>query len=109
MAMGHAGSSPQFARNLSTTWSGSNFDLPFQERFMKRGLVLCAIFAVAGLGAAQAQESQVNVICSAAAEWCSLAQAAYSKSSGVKVNMVQKSTGEARARIVGARANPKTD
>ena len=76
---------------------------------MKRGLVFSAVLAIVGMGTAQAQENQLNVICSAAADWCNMAQAAFSKSSGVKVNMVQKSTGEALAQIMAERSNPKTD
>jgi iron(III) transport system substrate-binding protein len=63
---------------------------------------------IAGTSAA-AQDNQVNVICSAQADWCSMAQAAFSRSTGVKVNLVQKSTGEALAQILAERANPKTD
>jgi iron(III) transport system substrate-binding protein len=56
-----------------------------------------------------AQESRLNVICSAAAEWCNLAQTTFAKTTGIKVNMVQKGSGEALAQIMAERANPKTD
>jgi iron(III) transport system substrate-binding protein len=38
-----------------------------------------------------------------------MTQTAFAKSTGIKVNMVQKSTGEALAQILAERANPKTD
>jgi iron(III) transport system substrate-binding protein len=76
---------------------------------MKRFLALAGLLAAAVAGPAAAQDNQVNVICSAAGEWCNMVQAAFSKSSGIKVNMLQKSTGEALAQILAERGNPKTD
>jgi len=76
---------------------------------MKRFLTLAALAGLGGLPAAQAQETQINMICSALTDWCNMAQAAFTRSSGIKVNMVQKSTGEALAQILAERANPKTD
>ena len=76
---------------------------------MKARFILATIALLAGTLPAQAQDNQVNVICSAAGEWCNMMQAAFSKSAGIKVNMVQKSTGEALAQILAERANPKTD
>lgn len=54
-------------------------------------------------------DGSVNVICGAQAEWCSMVQSVFSKSTGIKVNMVQKSGGEALAQISAEAANPKTD
>lgn len=56
-----------------------------------------------------AQDSEVNIICSAQADWCNLMQTTFAKSSGIKVNMTLKGTGEALAQVVAERANPKTD
>ena len=62
------------------------------------------------LGAAQAQEAgQVNIICSVQAEWCNLIQTVYARTTGVKVNMSLKGSGEALAQLVAEKANPKTD
>lgn len=75
---------------------------------MKKSIVVAgALLAV--LQTAAGQENQLNVICSAQTDWCNTAQAAFARSSGMKVNMVQKSTGEALAQILAERANPKTD
>jgi iron(III) transport system substrate-binding protein len=67
-----------------------------------------AMTLVAAAPAAFAQNS-LNVICSTQAEWCNLAQITFSKSTGIKVNMVQKGSGEALAQIAAESANPKTD
>jgi iron(III) transport system substrate-binding protein len=58
--------------------------------------------------AAQAQQ-QLNIICSVQQEWCSLMQTVYSKTTGVKVNMLARGSGEALAQLAAEKANPKTD
>ena len=67
----------------------------------------CTVLACAAFGA-QAQGT-VNVICSAQAEWCSLMATVYAKTTGTKVNMTAKGSGEALAQINAEKANPKTD
>ena len=58
----------------------------------------------------RAQDSgQVNVICSVQAEWCNMIQTVFARSSGIKVNMSLKGSGEALAQLIAERANPKTD
>ena len=52
---------------------------------------------------------QINVICSVQAEWCNMIQTVYARTTGVKVNMSLKGSGEALAQIIAERANPKTD
>ena len=62
------------------------------------------------LPAAQAQDAgQLNVICSVQAEWCNLIQTTFARTSGIKVNMSLKGSGEALAQLIAERANPKTD
>ncbi len=78
------------------------------------GNLLAALgLAVLGLGApaAQAQSGTgaVNVICSVQAEWCNLISTVYAKTTGVKVNMVLKGSGEGFAQLSAEAANPKTD
>ena len=68
-------------------------------------LALSAMFA----GGAMAQQGQVNVICSVQAEWCNMIQTVFAKSTGIKVNMSLKGSGEALAQLMAERANPKTD
>jgi iron(III) transport system substrate-binding protein len=67
------------------------------------------IAAAAFTPAALAQQGQVNVICSVQADWCNLIQTVFAKSTGIKVNMVQKGSGEALAQLIAEKANPKTD
>ena len=57
----------------------------------------------------QAQDEQINILCSVQVDWCNLIQTTFSRVGGVKVNIVQRSTGEALAQINAERANPKTD
>ena len=72
-------------------------------------LVVSTLGAWAG-GAASAQEAgQINVICSVQAEWCNMIQTVFAKTTGVKVNMSLKGSGESLAQLIAERANPKTD
>jgi iron(III) transport system substrate-binding protein len=73
---------------------------------MKKGLVGVALAALAGGAAAQ---QQVNIICSVQAEWCNLMATVYSRTTGTKVNMTAKGSGEALAQLNAEKANPKTD
>jgi iron(III) transport system substrate-binding protein len=60
--------------------------------------------------AAQAQDSgSLNVMCSVELEWCGLTASRFERETGIKVNMVRKSTGEVLAQLNAERANPKTD
>jgi iron(III) transport system substrate-binding protein len=76
---------------------------------MKFTRMFLAAAALCGLAHAQAQDNEINVICSVQAEWCNLIQTTYAKTSGAKVNMTLKGSGEALAQILAERANPKTD
>src|SRR5512140_1751107 len=73
---------------------------------MKRLLVGAALSALALAAAAQ---GQVNIICSVQAEWCNLMSTVYSRTTGTKVNMTAKGSGEALAQLNAEKANPKTD
>jgi iron(III) transport system substrate-binding protein len=64
---------------------------------------------VALLSAAAQAQGQVNIICSVQAEWCNLMATVYSKTTGTKVNMTAKGSGEALAQLNAEKANPKTD
>jgi iron(III) transport system substrate-binding protein len=78
---------------------------------MNRGAAaLVATIAAVIAGPAQAQDgSQINIICSVQAEWCNMIQTVYPRTTGVKVNMSLKGSGEALAQLIAERANPKTD
>ena len=69
-----------------------------------------AALAALATAPAQAQEAgQINVICSVQAEWCNMIQTVFAKTTGIKVNMSLKGSGEALAQLIAERANPKTD
>jgi iron(III) transport system substrate-binding protein len=72
---------------------------------MKKSAIALAL-ALAGGGAAA---QQVNIICSVQAEWCNMMSTVYSRTTGVKVNMTAKGSGEALAQLNAEKANPKTD
>ena len=68
------------------------------------------LVAVAALQPARAQDAgQLNVICSVQAEWCNMIQTVFARTTGVKVNMSLRGSGEAIAQLAAERANPKTD
>jgi iron(III) transport system substrate-binding protein len=74
---------------------------------MQRSVVLAALCLSAPW--AGAQQGQVNVICSVQADWCNMIQTVFAKSTGIKVNMSLKGSGEALAQLIAEKANPKTD
>lgn len=73
---------------------------------MKPILLGAAIALLSGQAAAQ---GQVNIICSVQAEWCNLMSTVYARTTGTKVNMTAKGSGEALAQLNAEKANPKTD
>lgn len=73
-------------------------------------LPAACLLALAALPAAHAQDGgQLNVLCSVQAEWCNMIQTVFTRTTGIKVNMSLKGSGEALAQIIAERANPKTD
>ena len=79
--------------------------------FTRRAISLAAL-ALCALGYAPtlAQDAgQLNVICSVQAEWCQMIQTVFTRTTGVRVNMSLKGSGEALAQLIAEKANPKTD
>ncbi len=74
-----------------------------------RCAVVGAALLAATAGAAAQDAGQINVICSVQAEWCNMIQTVFARTTGVKVNMSLKGSGEALAQLIAERANPKTD
>jgi iron(III) transport system substrate-binding protein len=70
--------------------------------------LLCGASLALLWGAAAAQ-GQVNVICSVQAEWCNMISTVYARTTGTRVNMSLKGSGEALAQLIAERENPKTD
>jgi len=74
-----------------------------KSRISLAALALCT-------GAAFAQDKgSLNLLCSVELEWCGLMASSFEKESGIKVNMMRKSTGEVLAQLNAEKANPKTD
>jgi iron(III) transport system substrate-binding protein len=72
---------------------------------MKKVIALSALAAACAL----AQAQTVNIICSVQAEWCNMIGTVYGKTTGAKVNISMKGSGEALAQLIAEKDNPKTD
>jgi iron(III) transport system substrate-binding protein len=64
-------------------------------------------FAVLSFGAAA--QGQVNVICSVQAEWCNMVATVYARTTGTRINISMKGSGESLAQLIAEKDNPKTD
>jgi len=73
---------------------------------MQKAVAGFALALASGLAAAQ---GQVNVICSVQAEWCNMLSTVYARTTGTKINIVMKGSGEALAQLIAEKDNPKTD
>ncbi len=66
--------------------------------------------AIGVLGSsAQAWAQSLNVVCSMNPQWCRNAASIYERTQGVKVNVINKPTGESFAQIVAEKERPKLD
>ena len=73
---------------------------------MKKHL-LATLLAMSSVGVLA--QGQVNIICSVQAEWCNMIGTVYARTTGVKVNLSLKGSGEALAQLIAEKENPKTD
>ena len=77
---------------------------------MKKSLHILAASLTVGLGSGAVMAAeQVNIICSVQAEWCNMISSVYARSTGTKVNMSMKGSGESLAQLIAEKENPKTD
>lgn len=76
---------------------------------MKKQIIVASLLTGLGCAQSSAWAQSLNIICSVQAQWCNLIATVYTKSTGVKVNMSLKGSGEAFAQIHAEAANPKTD
>lgn len=76
-------------------------------RFLVAGLVL----AIAGMGIAQAgpASGRVSVICVPALAWCNAIKAEFPRATGIALDFLRLSSGEAFARVRAEKANPQFD
>jgi iron(III) transport system substrate-binding protein len=70
---------------------------------------LTSALIISGFACSAAAQGQVNVICSVQAEWCNMIGTVYARTTGVKVNVSMKGSGEALAQLIAEKENPKTD
>ena len=59
-----------------------------------------ALLALAAPTVHAQDAGQINVICSVQAEWCNMIQTVFARTTGIKVNMSLKGSGEALAQIM---------
>lgn len=77
---------------------------------MIRVLVIVLTLVVASLGVATAAPAgRVTVLCSPNVEWCDIIKAEFPKATGIALEFVRLSSGEALARLRAERANPVFD
>jgi iron(III) transport system substrate-binding protein len=70
---------------------------------------ILAATLLAGTAIGASAQGQVNVICSVQADWCNNIATIYSRTTGTKVNVALKGSGEALAQLIAEKDNPKTD
>ena len=70
-------------------------------------IIGAAVLSVAAISASA--QGQVNVICSVQADWCNNIATIYSRTTGTRVNVALKGSGEALAQLIAEKDNPKTD
>lgn len=78
---------------------------------MKRLLSICLLLALGAMGSANAAPAggRVVVLCSPNVEWCDLIKAQFPKATGMQLDFVRLSSGEALARLRAEKANPIFD
>jgi iron(III) transport system substrate-binding protein len=79
---------------------------------MKKQIIVASLLLALGMlhSSAQAQSAgTVNVICSVQAEWCNLISTIYARTTGTRINISIKGSGEAFAQLAAEKENPKTD
>ncbi len=76
---------------------------------MKKQIIVASLALAFSFAHTPASAQTVNVICSVQAEWCNLISTVYAKTTGVKINMSLKGSGEGFAQLNAERENPKTD
>jgi iron(III) transport system substrate-binding protein len=78
---------------------------------MKNVTPVAALALIAGMipWSASAQANQLNYYCSAQVEWCEAMSSAFSRQTGIRVNMIRRSSGETYAQIQAESSNPRGD
>jgi iron(III) transport system substrate-binding protein len=83
------------------------------ERTYPRVVMVCLLLLGSWTAPVHAQGStnagSLNMVCAPVADWCEAIVAAFTRETGVKVNMVRKSSGEILAQLRAEAQNPKID
>jgi len=87
----------------------SHFNIKDKGIGMHRYFRFSLVAAALGFLSQGAAADQVNVICSAQADWCNMISTVYARTTGTKINVTMKGSGEALAQIIAEKENPKTD
>ena len=73
------------------------------------GVALLAVAAIFPVTSTANAAGKLTVYCSTQAEYCEIVAKEFEKSSGIKVAMIRKSTGETFAQVKAEQTNPKGD
>ena len=77
---------------------------------MRRTLFLSLVLIASFIGTAKVYaQAQMNLICAPGSDWCEAIVAGFQRDTGIKVNMVRKSSGEILAQLRAEAQNPKFD
>jgi iron(III) transport system substrate-binding protein len=81
------------------------------HRLLCRAAMLAPALALACLHVPTAAQDKgsLNMLCSVELEWCALMSQVFTRDTGIKVNMIRKSTGEVLAQLTAEKDNPKND
>ena len=79
------------------------------NRIKRARAIAASAFAALMLVAPAAEAQQLNLLCNATIDWCELMKNKFEAETGIKTNMVRRSSGESYAQIRAESANPKTD
>ena len=94
----------------SADQTGTNAALELEATTMRILFsMLAAAVSAAAMQTSAAAQGAVNVYCSVQVEWCQAIAVNFEKATSVKVNMVQKGSGEMLAQIRAEAANPRGD
>ncbi len=77
--------------------------------FRKAFLTLVAALSLGSAASPAAAQGELTVYCSVQEEWCRPMVQAFERSTGIKVSMTRKSSGETYAQIKAEAANPRGD
>ncbi len=72
------------------------------------GAILIGVLSTLALPV-NAQQGVVNIICGVQVEWCDSVQSVFSRETGITVNMIKKSAGDAFEQLASESTNPKAD